>query len=121
MQLSPHFTLDELTKTDHPFPNVPGPAEIQALKALCTNVLEPIRSHFGRPVIVKSGYRALKVNRAVGSSDGSQHRRGEASDIEIAGAAFPSISSSWKPTRAACRTADGFMSAIAPAGCADPF
>lgn len=85
VQLSPHFKLAELTVTQQPFANVPGPAEIAALTALCVHVLEPVRKHFGKPVRVNSGYRSDRVNRAVGSSRTSQHRRGEAGDIEIDG------------------------------------
>ena len=85
MQISRHFTLEELTRTSQPFPNIPGPREIANLTTLCNHVLEPVRLHFGRPVRVTSGFRSLKVNRAIGSKDTSQHRLGEAADIEIAG------------------------------------
>lgn len=85
MNLSQNFTLAELTRTSKPFPNVPGPTEIANLRRLCIKVLEPVRAHFGRPVSVNSAFRSLKVNRAVGSKDGSQHRLGEAADIEIYG------------------------------------
>lgn len=88
-QLSPHFSLAELTASDTARrlgdANQPGPAEIAALNQLCAKVLEPIRAHFGRPVRVNSGFRNARVNRAVGSSSTSQHRRGEAADIEIDG------------------------------------
>jgi hypothetical protein len=88
-QLSPHFSLAELTASDTARrlgdDNRPGPAEIAALRLLCTRVLEPIRAHFGRPVRVNSGFRNARVNAAVGSSATSQHRRGEAADIEIDG------------------------------------
>ena len=82
MNLSPHFTLAELTRTSQPFPNNPGPVEMQALKTLCEKVLEPIREHFG-PVKVNSAYRSPKVNAAVGSKPSSQHMKGEAADIEV--------------------------------------
>jgi len=52
-------------------------------RALCLRILEPIRAHFGLPVQINSGYRSQALNRAVGSTDSSQHRRGEAADIEI--------------------------------------
>jgi zinc D-Ala-D-Ala carboxypeptidase len=87
MRLSEHFELSELTRTAQPFPNDPGPVEIKALTTLCAKVLEPIRLHFGRPVRVNSGFRSARVNGAVGSSKASQHRRGEAADIEIDGIA----------------------------------
>lgn len=89
MQLSPNFTLTEMIASDTARrigdPNTPGTVEIAALKTLCERVLEPVRAHFGKPVRVNSGYRGPRVNAAVGSSDTSQHRRGEAADIEIAG------------------------------------
>lgn len=85
MNLSPNFTMDELTKTSQPFANVPGPVETAKLRTLCEKVLEPIRAHFGKPVRVNSGYRSPRVNAAVGSKSTSQHMLGEAADIEIDG------------------------------------
>jgi zinc D-Ala-D-Ala carboxypeptidase len=89
MQLSPHFSLAEMTRSATAQsigdPNQPGPAELANLKTLCAKVLEPIRMHFGQPVRINSGYRSPRTNRAVGSSNGSQHRLGEAADIEIQG------------------------------------
>jgi hypothetical protein len=85
MQITAHFSLAELTRTAQPFPNVPGEAEIARLRTLCQKVLEPLRAHYGRPVRVNSAYRSPKVNRAVGGSASSQHLRGEAADVEIAG------------------------------------
>lgn len=95
MQLSPHFSLAEMTKSQTAsrkgIPNDPGPAEIVALKMLCEKVLEPVRSHFGKPLFVNSGYRSPRVNRSVGGSGTSQHCKGEAADIEIPGVANGAI------------------------------
>lgn len=85
VMLSEHFSLAEMTATSKPFANVPTAGEIEALRLLCIHVLEPVRTHFGKPVRVNSGFRGAKVNKAVGSSDSSQHRKGEAGDIEIDG------------------------------------
>ncbi len=89
MQLSEHFSLAEMTASETAKriadPNQPDAATLRRMKALCEHVLEPVRLHFGRPVRVNSGYRALRVNRAVGSNDSSQHPKGEAGDIEIDG------------------------------------
>lgn len=85
MQLSPNFSLAEMTRTSQPFANVPTATEIANLRVLCVKVLEPIRAHFKRPVRVNSGFRGAKVNAAVGSKPTSQHRLGEAADIEIDG------------------------------------
>lgn len=87
MKLSPHFTLAEMTHSASAVaagvPNTASPVEIAMLTALCFNVLEPIREHFGRPVRVSSGFRSPAVNRLVRGSPSSQHMRGEAADIEI--------------------------------------
>jgi zinc D-Ala-D-Ala carboxypeptidase len=80
VNLSPHFTAAEMTRTSQPFKNEPGPVETQALRTLCEKVLEPIRAHFG-PVTVNSP----RVNAAVGSKSTSQHAKGEAADIEVKG------------------------------------
>ena len=85
MQITPNFSLAELTRTSRPYSNQPGEAEIARLRTLCVRVLEPLRAHFGRPVLINSAYRSQKVNRAVGGSATSQHLRGEAADVEIPG------------------------------------
>ncbi len=54
MNLTPHFTLAELTRTTHG-PNEPGESEIAALRALAEHVLEPLRVALGVPVRVNSG------------------------------------------------------------------
>ena len=83
-RLSAHFTLSELTATSHG-PNYPGRTEIEALRALAVNVLEPIRAGVALAVHVNSGYRSPAVNAAVGGAAGSQHLRGEAADIWVSG------------------------------------
>ena len=89
MQLSPHFTLEELTKsqtgTRLGIKNEPNKAQQDALKALCDNVLEPLRVHYNRPVVISSGFRGPALNKATGGAETSQHCKGEAADIEIPG------------------------------------
>ena len=84
MKLTSNFSLEELSHTDHrEFDNTPPADVIENLKRLAM-ILEQVRSLFnGSPVMVNSAYRSLEVNRAVGSSDGSQHRLGCATDIRI--------------------------------------
>lgn len=86
--LSEHFTLAELTRSQTAarkgIDNTPSPAVRAALTALCVNVLEPVRAHFG-PVRVSSGYRSVKLNRAIGGSATSQHCAGEAADFTVPG------------------------------------
>ena len=84
MNLSEHFTLDELTHTDHrEFDNVPNESELANLKRLAA-FLETVKSAVGgKPIIVNSAFRCKQVNDAVGSSDKSQHRLGCAADIRV--------------------------------------
>ncbi|MEZ5688681.1 MAG: D-Ala-D-Ala carboxypeptidase family metallohydrolase [Caenibius sp.] len=88
-RLSPHFHLSEFvhsqTAARRGIDNTPPPWVVANLERLCRKVLEPVRAHFARPVIVSSGYRCLALNRAIGGSSTSQHCRGEAADIEVPG------------------------------------
>jgi zinc D-Ala-D-Ala carboxypeptidase len=77
----PHFTLAELTRTSTPYANVPAQRHIDALRALCVHVLEPLRVWTGA-LRVTSGYRSPTVNAAVNGSPSSQHIRGEAADVQ---------------------------------------
>jgi len=89
MNLTPHFTLDEMLKSQTALrmglDNSPEPDQLENMLALCENVLEPVRIHWAKPVVINSGFRALPLNRAIGSKDSSQHAKGEAADIEIPG------------------------------------
>lgn len=91
MNLSPHFTLSELTKSSlakrHGIDNLPGLCEIANLKRLAAQVLEPVRLRYNIPFSPSSGFRCLAVNRLAGSGDGSQHVKGEAADFELPGVA----------------------------------
>jgi len=89
MQLSKNFWLDEFIKSQAAtrlgLSNTPDAEHLKNLTALTQNVLQPIRDHYKKPVIINSGYRSPAVNRAVGGTGTSQHSRGEAADIEIPG------------------------------------
>ena len=89
MQLSNNFTLNELTKsqtaTHKGIDNEPGTAEIENLIHLAKTILQPVREHFGKPVMISSGYRSPELCEAIGSSAKSQHAKGEAADFEIHG------------------------------------
>ena len=82
-KLTPHFTSDELTVTKSGLANIPTAGDIDNLRKLCRDVLEPIREKIGHPIIITSGYRSAAVNRAVGGVVTSQHLKGEAADIHI--------------------------------------
>jgi hypothetical protein len=85
-QLSVHFTLDELTHTDHrQFDNTPNASELSNLIRLA-GLLEDVKILLGgKPIIVNSAFRSKAVNDAVGSKDSSQHRIGCAADIRVPG------------------------------------
>ena len=89
MQLSKHFELKEFTKSQiasrNGFKNLPSAGDIKNLENLCYEILEPVRAKFDKPVTITSGYRSLETNRKLGSSDSSQHTKGQAVDFEIAG------------------------------------
>jgi zinc D-Ala-D-Ala carboxypeptidase len=82
---SRYFSLAEFTVSEtaarRSIPNVPGPADLAAMSALCAHVLDPLRERLGSPVVITSGFRSPHLNRAVGGSPTSQHCRGEAADI----------------------------------------
>ena len=86
MNLSEHFTLDELTHTDHrQFDNTPNATEMANLVRLAA-FLEEVKTVLGgKPIIVNSAFRSKQVNDAVGSRDTSQHRIGCAADIRVPG------------------------------------
>ena len=85
-QLTEHFTLAELTITDHrEFDNTPNELEKQNLIRLA-KLLEQVKSTLGgKAIMVNSAFRSKQVNDAVGSKDSSQHRLGCAADIRVPG------------------------------------
>jgi hypothetical protein len=88
MQLSRNFSLQELTKSDTAIrkgiDNEPNADQVDKLKALCENILQPVRDHFGR-VKITSGFRSVELCNAIGSSANSQHAKAEAADFECVG------------------------------------
>jgi len=86
MNLSEHFTLEELTHTDHrELENIPNEQEFSNLQRLA-DFLEIVKSVLGgKPIMVNSAFRSKAVNDAVGSKDTSQHRVGCAADLRVPG------------------------------------
>ena len=84
MQLTPHFSLDEMTVTNSGLPNKPNADQLSALSFLAGK-LEIIRAQFGKPLSVTSAFRSAAVNRNAGGVATSQHLYGEAADIHIDG------------------------------------
>jgi putative chitinase len=82
--MTPHFTLAELTHTDHrEFDNTPNEAELANIRRLA-EFLEQVKTVLGgKPIMVNSAFRSKAVNDAVGSKDSSQHRIGCAADFRV--------------------------------------
>ena len=88
MNLSRNFTLSELIKSDtairRGINNNPNAEQIEKLKLLCENILQPVRDHFGR-VKVTSCFRSVELCLAINSSANRQHAKAEACDFECPG------------------------------------
>ena len=84
--MTPHFTLEELTHTDHrTLDNTPNETELANIQRLA-EFLEAVKTLLGgKPIMVNSAFRSKAVNDAVGSKDTSQHRIGCAADIRVPG------------------------------------
>ena len=92
MKLTANITLDELTKSQTAerkgINNNPSPQQIENIKALAVNILQPVRSHFGKPLIISSGFRCAQLCIEIGSKITSQHvadNDAAAADFEIPG------------------------------------
>jgi len=76
-----YFTIQELTKTSTGIKKEPNAEQKANLTTLVTELLDPVREQWGKPIRVNSGYRSLEVNKAVKGAASSQHMTGEAADI----------------------------------------
>lgn len=86
MNLSPHFTMTELTRSataqKHAIFNYPVlKFHKKNLKSLAKHVLEPVRLLLGTAIIITSGFRSDALNQLLGGAEDSQHRKGEAADL----------------------------------------
>lgn len=84
-----YFTIEELcysaTAKRLGIDNSPNKEVVENLNKLVENVLDPLREKYGKPIMVSSGYRCEKLNKAVGGAAKSQHLTGKAVDICVAG------------------------------------
>jgi hypothetical protein len=89
MKLSQHLSLSEVIRSEsakrNGISNMPIPLHIENFKLLAEKVFEPIRTHFGVPIHISSGYRSVELNKCIGGSLTSQHCTGEAIDIDMDG------------------------------------
>lgn len=88
-KLTENFSFFELTRTDKPefqeLNRKKGLCYVPDLKLVTVTILEPVRAHYGKPVIVHSGFRCYELNKAVGGSVNSQHILGQAADFHVDG------------------------------------
>ena len=86
MKLTSNLNLAEVTKsataTRKGIANTPTATHLIALKEVATNIFQPCREHFGKPLAVTSGYRSEALNEAINGSKRSQHSKGEALDLD---------------------------------------
>lgn len=89
MRLSNNFSLNELTKSQTAvrfgISNRPNDEELENLKFLVTNLLQPLREALKRPIRVTSAFRSPELSLKIGSSATSQHCKGQAADFEVTG------------------------------------
>jgi len=87
LRLTEHFTLGEFTRSITAerlgIRNEPDWEQIEAMRHLCQEVLEPLRQHYGQPIRITSGYRCPALNEAVSGVGNSQHMLGEAADLSV--------------------------------------
>lgn len=92
MQLTPHFSLAEMTRSETAarlgIDNSPGPDILPRLQATA-EMLERIRSTLNRPIILTSGYRSPELNKAVRGVRTSDHCLGHAADFVAPGYGTP--------------------------------
>lgn len=96
--ITPHFSWEEMQITEHRTLLVRNAEELaanpkaqDAIRKLCETLLEPLRAHFGKPVVIHSGYRCPDLNAAIGGSSTSQHPKGEAADFHVVGVSLQEV------------------------------
>jgi uncharacterized protein YcbK (DUF882 family) len=91
MKITENFSLDEMlfsqaaTRLNIEEQFKPSEAVIENLKKLCINILQPLRDKINLPIVVTSGYRCKRTNKAIGGKINSQHIEGKAADIHAIG------------------------------------
>lgn len=87
MLLTKNFHLSELTRSQTAarwgINNTPNAEIVANLKTLSERILQPVRNHYGLPVVVSSGYRSPALNSKIKGSRTSQHMTGHAVDFEV--------------------------------------
>lgn len=84
-KITKNFTLEELchsnTAVAKELKNIPDEKQVENLKTLAINLLQPVRDIYGKPMYINSGYRSPEVNKAVNGSPTSDHMNGKSADV----------------------------------------
>ena len=84
--ISKHITFTEATHsptaTKLGINNVPDKVQLEAMKLVADKCFEPLRTWYGKPIKINSFFRSDLLNRAVKGSLTSQHKKGEAIDLD---------------------------------------
>lgn len=93
MKLSENFSINEFLKTNRNFVFRVTDEEIENLKSLCQNLLQPIRDYIGNPIriTINGGLRPEPLNSMVGGAKTSDHISGKASDIDVKDISQPEL------------------------------
>ena len=79
---SKYFTYEELTATNTGLLNIPNAEQLANMQELVTEILDPLREIYGKPIHVNSCFRSALVNKKVGGAATSDHMKGMAADIK---------------------------------------
>lgn len=89
MRITKNFTLEEFTKSEtakkFKIKNTPEDFEIENIINLVKNLMQPLRDHYNKPIIITSGFRCEELNRKIFGAFNSQHILGEACDFYVKG------------------------------------
>jgi len=95
MNLSDNFTLEEMIRSDAAIRlgirNVPDDTQLDSLRRLCVEILEPLRAAIGKPIRITSGLRVPVLNTIIGGVSNSDHCLGRAADIQVEGMSAKSV------------------------------
>ena len=95
MKLSANFSLNEFISSEtalrRGIDNTPSAEVLANLKALCENIMQPLRDWYGKPINITSGYRSPALNRSIKGAANSDHMRGQAVDFTLPKEDYPKV------------------------------
>ena len=95
MKLTKNFSLNEFISSEtalrRGIDNTPSAEVLANLKALCENIMQPLRDWYGKPINITSGYRSPALNRAIKGAANSDHMKGQAVDFTLPKEDYPKV------------------------------